>query len=226
MSPAYGAPESSLLSLKSGALLYSNWARVKGRTLKSNHPLYTDTARQSGTATWLCSECHGWDYLGNKGHYAMGPHSTGIKGIIDAKDKSLQEVVSILSGGLSDHDFSAYLTQKDTEDVARFIKEGLFDNSRALDSDRLGKGSYLKGKIMYVSECESCHGITGEGVDFKEEIEGMQGMRKFCEQEPERTLHAIRWGHPKADMPSGIADNHMMESATIDILTYCQQLEK
>ena len=221
--PAYG--ESSLTDLKRGALLYSNWSLIKGSAPKENHPLYPDTARQSGLVTWLCSECHGWDYLGREGHYAFGPHSTGATGIMNASEMSHGEIVSILRGGeLREHDFSRYLTMRDTENLARFIREGLFESSRALDKDRMGLGSYLKGMIMYTTECASCHGPNGNAYDFNPEIEGTQGMRQFCEQEPERALHTIRWGHPKADMPSGIADRHMMESATIDILTYCQRL--
>ena len=46
---------------------------------------------RSGSDTWRCKECHGWDYLGEDGAYASGSHFTGFPGVYDAAQTSTVE---------------------------------------------------------------------------------------------------------------------------------------
>ena len=70
--------------LRAAVSAYDNWYAVLARTPPADtHPSYPSQGKQTGSDTWRCKECQGWDYRGDKGAYGEGSHYTGIAGIRD-----------------------------------------------------------------------------------------------------------------------------------------------
>ncbi|MHC5005427.1 MAG: hypothetical protein ACYTJ0_20185, partial [Planctomycetota bacterium] len=63
-----------------GGLMYDKWWTVAGVAEPvGTHPLYPVDGPQTGSSTFRCKECHGWDYKGADGAYGKGSsHYTGI----------------------------------------------------------------------------------------------------------------------------------------------------
>jgi len=84
-----------------GGAMYDTWWAVTGAAAPAtNHPLWAlrpDTTRnaRTGSETWRCKECHGWDYKGVNGAYAKGSHRTGFAGILYST-KTTQEVFDLI----------------------------------------------------------------------------------------------------------------------------------
>ncbi len=212
--------------IERGAQLYDNWVRIKKVKINKKHPLYPKEGKNKGSMTWRCVECHGWDYLGNKGRYSKGPQYTGIKGILDAKNKTPQELFDILTNKSIKHDFSEnyYLSYSDTWAIARFIREGLIDTNEIINFDVLSNANLANGGKLYRRYCMDCHGSDGNSINFREHLEGTHGIGWEANSDPQETLHKIRWGHPGADMPSMIIDENLSNTDIVDILSYCQTL--
>jgi hypothetical protein len=70
-----------------GGQLYDDWPAISQSFIPTeDHPLWafrpdTSSNDASGLATWLCAECHGWDYRGVDGAFGSGPQRTGFPGI-------------------------------------------------------------------------------------------------------------------------------------------------
>jgi|Deesub1362A_J573_1020465.scaffolds.fasta_scaffold00956_13 thiosulfate dehydrogenase len=210
--------------MKLGGLLYDKWYKLVDKKPEGNHPLYPPAGRKSGKTTWRCKECHGWDYIGRDGSYGKGPHYTGIKGIYGAKDKSREEIYKALTDKAGRHDFSPYLKAQEIEALVEFIKNGLIDLRKIINQDGSVKGDPERGKELYNANCAVCHGVDGKNIDFKSKKEGIQGVGWLARENPQETLHKIRWGHPGSPMPSMIVDKGLSDKDTIDILSYCQRL--
>ena len=67
--------------------------------------------------------------------------------------------------------------------------------------------------------------MNGNMIDFKGKKDGIQGVGWLANDNPQESIHKIRWGHPGSDMPSMIVDINLMEQDAINILTYSQSLE-
>jgi len=210
--------------LKTGALLYDNWLEITSAKPEGNHPLYPAKAQKNGKTTWRCKECHGWDYIGDQGRYSKGSHYTGIKGVYDARSQASELLYSSLTNNDAKHDFSAYLTASQLESLVKFLREGQADISLVLDNQGKAKGNAVNGKVLFETQCSSCHGSDGNDLDFKSDKEGIQGVGWLANDNPQEAIHKIRWGHPGSDMPSMIVDSNLSEQEAIDILTYSQEL--
>jgi thiosulfate dehydrogenase len=211
--------------LKNGALLYDNWMKVSKAEPNGNHPLYPADAKKSGNATWRCKECHGWDYIGKDGRYSKGSHFTGISGIFNVQAKQPEEIFASLTNNHSKHNFSEYLLDSEIWDLVKFLREGQVSIEPVIDKQGLGKGDISKGKILYNANCSSCHGADGDKIDFKYKKDGLQGVGWLANENPQESIHKIRWGHPGSNMPSMITDKNLTEKDAIHILTYSQSLE-
>jgi mono/diheme cytochrome c family protein len=206
-----------------GGLLYDKWWKVSG-VLDStepmgDHPLYPDVGEKSGSTTWRCKECHGWDYMGIDGAYGSGSHYTGIKGIYDSGRKTVIELTNLLKTG--EHDFSAHLSDQDIADIAAFITNGLIDMTLYIDlSTKEANGDEINGETLYSGsgQCVYCHGADGKDID----LDG-KGVGDVARDNPWETLHKIRFGHPGSSMPSAI-ENGLSTDDQVDILTHCQTL--
>ncbi len=209
---------------KNGGLLYDNWLKITKADPEGNHPLYPADAKKSGKSTWRCKECHGWDYIGNKGRYSKGSHYTGIGGVYDQRTESPDDLHEDLTNAEDSHDFSAYLSNQQIWDLVKFIREGLAPIEMVINDQGQAKGDAMKGKVLYNANCSSCHGDNGDAIDFKGKKDGIQGVGWLANDNPQESIHKIRWGHPGSDMPSMIQDAGLSEQDAIDILTYSQML--
>jgi hypothetical protein len=131
------ASKPSADSIARGGRLYDQWWKeVKGAVApKDNQSLWASqtTNTATGSATWRCKECHGWDYKGKDGAYGSGSHKTGFPGVWDAaQKKNADELAAILKGSANpQHDFSKALGASDLTDLANFLKAGLVDASKS-----------------------------------------------------------------------------------------------
>jgi len=210
--------------LKNGALLYDNWLEITNAKPEGNHPLYPNEAQKNGKTTWRCKECHGWDYIGDQGRYRKGSHYTGIKGVYDARSQDHELLYSSLTNSDAKHDFSAYLSASQLRSLVKFLREGQADISLVLDNQGKATGNAVNGKVLFDAQCSSCHGSDGNDLDFNNNKEGIQGVGWLANENPQESIHKIRWGHPGSNMPSMIVDSKLSEQDAIDILTFSQEL--
>jgi thiosulfate dehydrogenase len=211
-------------SLKLGGLLYDNWPKVTGKKPGGTHPLYPEGGKKQGPASWRCKECHGWDYLGDKGRYRSGSHYTGIEGILEEAGEGRAELLSSLRDADDKHDFSPWLSEAELEALALFMRSGLVDTRKAIGADGGVRGDKDKGGKLYAAHCAACHGAEGGTLDFKAKKEGVQGVGWLARENPQEVLHKIRWGHPGSDMPSALVDGGLSDGETVDILKHTQKL--
>jgi thiosulfate dehydrogenase len=207
-------------ALKLGGLLYDNWPKVTGKKPGGTHPLYPEGGKKQGPASWRCKECHGWDYLGDKGRYRSGSHYTGIEGILGEAGESRAEILEALRDTDDKHDFSPWLSDAQLEALALFIRKGLVDTRKAITAEGQVHGDKVRGGRLYGRHCGDCHGTEGGKLDLKAKKEGVQGVGYYARKNPQEVLHKIRWGHPGSDMPSALVDDRLSDKETVDILKY------
>ena len=210
--------------LKNGAQLYDNWLKITDAKPEGNNPLYPPEAKKSGKSSWRCKECHGWDYIGNKGRYGKGSHYTGISGVFHVQLTGPDVLYSSLTSTDTKHNFSDYLTKSQLWNLVKFLREGQAAIDPVIDEQGQAKGDTVQGRALYEKYCSSCHGTDGNEIDFKSKKEGIQGVGWLDNDNPQESIHKIRWGHPGSDMPSMIIDKELSEQEAIDILTYSQLL--
>lgn len=205
-----------------GGVLYDKWWTVNSGTAPTtDHPLWdtrpdTESNTRTGSDTWRCKECHGWDYMGVDGAYGSGSHKTGFDGIYDSRNTSVINLTNSLETG--DHDFSTHLSDQDIADVVAFITDGLIDMSLYIDlSTKEADGDAMNGETLYTAQCSECHGADGKTIDFGE------GVGDLALGNPWETLHKIRFGHPGSAMPSMVEEG-LSTDDQVDILTYAQTL--
>lgn len=219
-----------------GGKLYDRWWVVNGADEpEDTNPTYPTEQNamfkdppRSGSETWRCKECHGWDYLGVDGYY--GPpssHFTGIEGILGASDDSPQDLFDIIAEGTTGPTGTmtgyteAQLSNEDIWDLVKFIKEGLiddrdfinFETNEPIDAD------LVNGKARYDSVCAACHGLGGNAIEFDEG----ECMRELADDNPVEFFHKVRFGQPGTAMPSSIESGWATEEVA-DVLGYAQTL--
>jgi thiosulfate dehydrogenase len=212
--------------IRNGGLLYDNWPKMKKADIKDTHPIYPADSKKSGKSTWRCKECHGWDYIGKDGRYSKGSHYTGIEGVYGERSEEPKDIFDDLTDKEDKHDFSAYLADTEIWDLVKFLREGQVDIKTALDDQGNAKGDAAKGKVLYNANCTSCHGADGNEMDFKGKKDGIQGVGWLANDNPQESLHKIRWGHPGSDMPSMVIDAKLSDQDAVDILKYSQSMGK
>jgi len=211
-----------------GGLLYDKWWKVNDGTEPTSdfNPIWSSqsTNARSGADTWRCKECHGWDYIGLEGRYSSGSHYTGFKGVWNARNDHMEDVFDAMEGMGGDHDFSAVLSETDLADLTKFIREGLTDMSLYIDGNGQATGNTASGKDLFNSNCSSCHGLDGDAINFHGDEHEVQAIGWLANDNPQETLHKIRWGHPGTAMPSAVVDGGLTNNQTGDILAYAQTL--
>ncbi len=209
--------------LVQGGLLYDKWWSVNSGTAPTtDHSLWstrpdTTSNTRTGSDTWRCKECHGWDYMGVDGAYSSGSHKTGFDGIFDST-KTAAELTALFKAG--DHDFSSQLSDQAIADVVAFRTGGQIDMSLYIDlTTKEANGDETSGETLYTAQCSSCHGAGGNTIDF---CDG-GGVGCLARDNPWETLHKIRFGHPGSAMPSMVEEG-LSTDDQVDILTYAQTL--
>ncbi len=230
MGPHMGPQVSPVESAASqGGLLYDKWWAVTGAVEpETDHPLWAlqDTNTRSGSATWRCKECHGWDYKGKDGAYGEGSHYTGFPGVYDASQTQTEtQLLDALTGGTDDrHDFSPVLSEAAREDLADFLKEYIIDDTRYIDynTKEAIAANVASGEALYSQTCRRCHGSDGRWINFGSEEEP-EYVGTVASGNPWEALHKIRFGNPGTSMPSAIAGDWSTQNM-VDVLGYAQTL--
>jgi thiosulfate dehydrogenase len=212
-----------------GAQLYDKWYAVLGvNPPAENMPIWSrqSTNTRSGSDTWRCNECHGWDYRGAQGEYKTGSHYTGFPDLYAlVPELEIEAIVDHLNGEIDPaHDFSPYLDETKITQLAYFLKNGLIDDAEYIDpvSLRVLDPDISHGQELYSSICLSCHGEDGKEIIFQ--IEGInEYLGSVANRDPWRFLHRTRFGVAGTDMPVGMSLGWTAEDGR-DVLAYAQTL--
>jgi thiosulfate dehydrogenase len=225
MAPVAGDVEGmsgkELAQIAHGGLLYDKWYAVLDvKPPEATHPAYANSeGKREGSGTWRCKECHGWDYMGKDGAYAKGSHFSGIPGIRGGDGGSVSKVASELGAGV--HGLGKYASQEDLQAMAAFVVYGQVDMDQYIDrASKKAKGNAAQGEGIYLTICAKCHGADGKKSNFGSKDKPVY-MGTVANGNPWETLHKIRMGQPKEDMPGMIA---FPIGIQVDVLTYAQTL--
>lgn len=217
-------PTSSPLT-EGGQMFDKWWKAAVVDPPEGDMPLWSqqDTNTRSGTDTWRCKECHGWDYLGVEGVYSSGSHSTGFPGIFAAKDKSAEEILAALTGQTNpDHDFSPYLDADRLEALVTFIQQGLIDKSQYINDDKSVNGDADHGEQLYSTTCARCHGSDGTEINFGDE-DSPEFVGTVAADNPWEFLNKGSFGQPGEAMPAGLNMGWSWQDIA-DLAAYAQTL--
>lgn len=206
-----------------GGLMYDKWWKINGEAEPTTDfdPLWSTqtTNERTGSTSWRCKECHGWDYIGKDGRYSSGSHYTGFEGVWHARNHDRIEIFDAIKDEGGNHDFSEVLDDHDVIDLTKFIKNGLIDITLYIDENGVAQGDTVNGETLYAENCQTCHGEDGK------QITTFDGVGYLANDNPQETLHKIRFGHPGSSptMPSMVEAGKTAQEAA-DILSYCQTL--
>lgn len=209
-----------------GGRLYDKWwTEYEIHKPRSTHPSYPSKGKKSGANTWRCKECHGWDYKGATGAYAKGSHYTGIKGITNAKEKSVSEIVQILKN--KTHLYNQVMYDYGLIRIANFVKHGQLNISSYVNNkSKRVNGNIKVGKTIFNDSCKECHGSDGREENFKTK-DNPEYVGTIAAKNPWETMHKIRNGHPGAFVmgdPMPNMNGKLSIKEQIDLLSYLQTL--
>ncbi len=217
---APGIP-TNIWAISRGGQFYDKWWAVnEADEPEGTHPAYPAEGKKSGSTTWRCKECHGWDYKGADGAYSKGSHFTGIKGLRAMAGIDPETIHETL---LND-------THRYTEDMmphsamrklALFVSLGQIDMDRFIDrATKKAHGDARRGAQFYQTICANCHGFDGKELNFGDENEP-EYVGTVGRKNPWEALHKIRFGQPGVGMVS-LSVLDVQEQ--VDILSYIQTL--
>jgi thiosulfate dehydrogenase len=211
-----------------GGLSYDKWWKVvDADEPDADHPLWATqtTNERSGSTTWRCKECHGWDYKGAAGAYGSGSHFTGFSGIFDTQDKSADDLTGAMTGDIADHDFSDLFSDDDVANIVAFIRGGLDDYGQFIADDKTVTGGDLgNGETLYESICTVCHGGDGTTMNFGDADDPVY-IGTVALDNPWEFFHKVKYGQPASAMPNA-TDNDLTLEDIRDIVAYSQSFGK
>jgi mono/diheme cytochrome c family protein len=222
--PIGGAAVSGSASV--GGRLYDQWWKEAGvDEPSSDQPLWAtqSTNTRSGTDTWRCKECHGWDYQGAAGAYGSGSHFTGFSGVFDVQSESFDTIVAFIDGSAnSDHDFSA-MGDEAINNLAAFLKSSLVDVSPLIDPETKAAigGDTANGEELFAG-CAACHGDDGLLLNFGGD-DDPEYVGTIAFDNPWEFLHKVRAGQPGTGMPAALDAGWSMDDL-LDLLAFSQTL--
>lgn len=199
----HGSPEtiSEPWLLAAGGRIYDNWADALDRELpEDTHPAYPASSEQSGSGTWRCKECHGWDYRGATGIYSSGSHFTGIKGIDGAIGMPEPAIAALLRSPV--HGFTPEMISDDEmARITAFVTRGQVDVSKYVDlsTRTVIAGDVTAGRGVFQTVCAACHGFDGKRLDWGEGDEHAYVGTEAVDV-PDEVLHKILSAHPGVEM--------------------------
>ena len=201
-----------------GGRLYDKWTEELGLDVpEGNHPLWAtqSTNTRTGSDTWRCKECHGWDYKGVEGAYGSGSHKTGFVGVMGVSGDDPNAILGTLKGSSNpDHDFSEFMDDQALIDLALFLSGALIDYS-----PWIGTGDDAAGRLFFDDTCTECHGPQGLSLNFGDSSEP-EYHGTIATDNPWEFLHKIRFGQPATpDMPA-LFDAGVEDSVYADVLAY------
>jgi mono/diheme cytochrome c family protein len=208
-----------------GGLLYAAWDVILRIELpQENHPLWY-VEEPIDLNSWRCVTCHGWDYSGRE----IPPASEtdeGVQypGVFSMVAEPEENVIAWLDGSNNpNHDFSAFLSNHDMQDVSAFLIAGLI-NSDLFVEKKTGKvrGTALSGEVLFKDKCRECHGSDGARINFGSAKRPFF-MGNLANINPWRVGHIIRFGHIHTIVYPGTNFGWSFNDE-IDLLTYLQHL--
>jgi mono/diheme cytochrome c family protein len=209
-----------------GGLLYDKWWKAMGADEPAgDQALWAtqSTNERSGTDTWRCKECHGWDYQGVDGAYGDSSHTTGFKGVLGAAGMSAEELTAWLDGTANaDHDFSAYFDETTSSMMGEFLQTNVIDMTPYINADKTVNGDLANGQVVFEAGCARCHGEDGQGINFGEE-DDPTFLGDLALDNPWEVLHKAANGQPAAHMPGGLNLGFSWDDMA-DALAYIQTL--
>lgn len=220
----HGIPEnpSEVWLLSSGGRIYDNWWNALDQDAPENtHPSYPATAKKSGSSTWRCKECHGWDLQGTNGVYNSGSHATGIIGIAGAIGWNEPKIAAMMRAPL--HGYTTdMINDNEMTRLAAFVSRGQVDMAKYVDlaTRKIKWGDLNNGRAIFQGTCAACHGFDGRALDW-----GSADKSKYIGTEaaaaPDEVFLKILNGHP------GVAMLNLRvfgEKAIHDVLSYASTL--
>ncbi len=211
-----------------GGLLYDKWWLINGAPEPTgDHPLYPVGALMSGSTTYRCKECHGWDYKGLDGAYSSGSHFTGIIGVHGSLLTPSEMFELIKSDAIPNgHGFANFgLMDEDIVDLVQFLQDRTIDTAAFIDPIGLFLGDDVSGEAMYLSAgpgapCVTCHGLDGTALNFGTP-EAPDWLGTHAVENPWEVLHKIRFGNPGTFMPGWLSAGGL-DQESADIGRYIQ----
>ena len=220
----HGAPEQATDTwvLSSGGRIYDNWWNALDRDPpEESHPSYPAAGKQTGSSTWRCKECHGWDYRGVDGVYGGGSHYTGTKGIYGAIGSNEAAIAALLREPL--HGYTAdMINDEEMARLAAFVSRGQVDISKYVDlqTGAVKWGNLNNGRAIFQSICAACHGFDGRVLDWGDD-DGSAYVGTEAAAAPDEVFGKIMNGHPGVAM---INLRPFGEQAIHDVLSYAATL--
>jgi mono/diheme cytochrome c family protein len=210
-----------------GGRIYDEWFAAFGvEAPEGDQPLWkTQTTNTlTGEATWLCEECHGWDYKGVDGVYGSGSHLTGFPGILDAATMTPEELTAWLDGTKNpDHNFSSFMTADDFFRLVAFIQKDVVDKSAFINTDKtIVGGDAVHGKQLFDSVCKVCHGEDGKAINFGDD-NSPEYYGTVAADNPWEFFNKATVGVPGETMPAGWNLGWTLHDV-IDLMTFAQTL--
>jgi thiosulfate dehydrogenase len=226
------SPKVDLASVAQGGLLYDKWWMEvpKASEPKGDHPLWASqsTNKSTGSATWRCKECHGWDYKGKDGAYGKGRRYTGFSGAWDAAQKKTVAEIAAFLGDRANPKHNAFTAFRpaDIADLANFLKYGVVDMAKYVDyatKKPIGADA-ARGKSAYDKLCAVCHGADGKKLNFGDASKP-EYVGTLAKDNPQEFLHKTWVGQPGSQppMPSALVSGWRIEQV-VDVLAYAQTL--
>ncbi len=212
-----------------GGKMWDKWWAVNGALAPSgDHPLYPPVGQQSGSDTYRCKECHGWDLKGAAGAYGSGSHYTGIPGVFGST-MTPGEMFNLikLDGIPNGHGFVNHgLADQDIWDLVEFLQNKILDTDDYIDPAAQFIGDPVAGEFNYTNAlpggfaCMACHAADGTGINFGTPQDPVW-VGTIAVYNPWELLHKIRFGQPGATMGSWI-DLGGTDQGAADIGRYLQ----
>lgn len=180
-------PRDPLFSIARGGKLYDDWAEeIAAKYPKDTHPAFPKGKKiDTGSSTWRCVECHGWDYKG----------AHGIRGIRNLVGAHPTTIIKVLRD--ETHDLQHKLQYADLYDLATFVSRGQVDMNEYIDArTQEARGTAADSTKYYLTLCATCHGDEGKA------IRTMPPLGRVATERPWQALHKIMHGHPGDQMPA------------------------
>ncbi len=221
-------------TIRQGGLLYDKfWKVSQAAEPTTTHPLWVKrpdaaTNTRTGSTTWRCKECHGWDYKGVDGAYAKGSHRTGFAGVFGSRMSAADMRTSIAeTHGYKD----AGLSDLEIESLVLFVRSGLADTAAYIDEQGAFRGEAERGKRLYErglgggKACAECHGLDGLKAPKASNADYDDFVGKIANENPWEFLHKVRFGQPGTPMPSAVTAKAPVKDI-LDVCAYSQTLPK
>ncbi len=201
----HGAPTvaSEAWMLAAGGRIYDNWWSALDRPEpEGTNPAYpvTVNSKQTGSVTWRCKECHGWDYRGKDGIYSSGSHFTGIPGIDGAIGMAEEKIITILRD--SNHPYTPeMISDEEMLRLAAFVSRGQVDMRTFIDlsTRKVKAGDIRRGREVFQTVCAACHGFDGRLLDWGEgDAHNYVGTE--AAELPDEVFNKIYNAHPGVQM--------------------------